>query len=39
MTVEECFELLHEVVLDSNLDADIKIELDDFVEHLENGEE
>lgn len=39
MDREELFQLLHEVVLDSDLDADIKIELDDFVEDLENGEE
>jgi hypothetical protein len=39
MDREELFSLLHEIVLDSDWDADMKIKLDDFVTILEEGEE
>lgn len=39
MDREELFSLLHEIVLDSDWDVDLKMKLDDFVTELEEGEE
>ncbi len=32
----EKFELLHEIVIDSDYDADLKIEIDNFIDELES---
>lgn len=39
MTREEKFNLLHEIILDSDCSADLKLQLDDFLTELEEGEE
>ena len=39
MERQEYFELLREAVLYSELDADMKLELDDFISELEESED
>lgn len=39
MDRQEYFDLLREAVLYSELDADVKLELDDFISELEESED
>lgn len=39
MDRNEKFQLLHEIVMDSDYDADLRVEIDNFITELEESEE